>query len=373
MLKRFRLLAILLIAMLILTACNLPRRDAESPESAEQTLTSVAATVIATLQGTSTPGGEVPTLPPTVTFNPQVTVAPSTATTIPCNYVLFVKDVTVDDGTKFLPGESFTKIWRLRNAGSCTWNTSYGITFDSGEAMGAPATVYLPGNVAPGQEVDVAVAMKAPTTAGTYRGNWRMREQGGSKFGLVFYVEIVVQSTVTTTPIVGGTVKYDFVNNMCSATWTSEAGTLPCPGANNDNRGFVLSLSNPQLETGAQAGAPALQTHPLWDSHSAWTGNGSIQGVYPAVNIQGGDFFRAQVGCLHGSASCNVNFTLRYDDGGGVKTLGQWNEVYDNSVRTLNIDLSALNGKSVQFILQVDANSNGGQDWALWIRPQIVR
>lgn len=382
MLRRFRLLAIFILGVLILSACNFPTRDGDRPNDGELTMTSVAETVIATLQGSSTPQpptGEAPTLPATVTYSPPNTQVPSTSTAVPCNHVLFIRDVTVDDGTKFLPGEAFTKIWRLKNAGSCTWNTSYGVTFDSGDSLGAPVTVYLPGQVLPGEEVDVAVAMKAPTNAGTYRGNWKMRDQGGAKFGLVFYVEIQVQPQVTFTPVVtntpitGTTVKYNFVNQMCSATWTSEAGTLPCPGANTDDRGFVLSIADPKLETGTQAGVQALETHPLWSSNAAWAGNGSIKGVYPPVNIQSGDHFVAQVGCLHGGASCDVQFYLRYDAGSGVQPLGQWNEVYDNSVRTLDIDLSALNGKAVQFILLVDANANPGQDWALWIAPRIVR
>ncbi len=382
MLSRFRLLAIFILGMLILSACNFPTRDGDRPNDGELTMTSVAETVIATLQGSSTPQpptSEVPTLPATVTYSPPGTQVPPVSTNVPCNYAYFISDVTVNDGTKFLPGESFTKIWRLKNAGSCTWNTSYGVTFDRGDAMSAPVTVYLPGQVLPGQEVDVAVAMKAPTNPGTYRGYWKMRDQGGTKFGAEFYVDIQVQlqvtftPVVTNTPITGTTVKYNFVNQMCSATWTSEAGVLPCPGANNDDRGFVLSLADPRLETGAQAGVQALETHPLWSSNANWAGNGSIKGVYPAVNIQSGDHFVAQVGCLHGGASCDVQFNLRYDAGSGVQPLGQWNEVYDNSVRTLDIDLSALNGKAVQFILLVDANTNAGQDWALWIAPRIVR
>ncbi len=382
MLRRFHLLAILISGLLILSACNLPTRNGDGVDAGQMTLTSVAETVRAeiTREGTSVPStGEAPTLPATVTYSPPNTQIPPTATVIPCNHVLFIKDVTVDDGTKFLPGEAFNKIWRLKNAGSCTWNTSYGVTFDSGDAMSAPVTVYLPGQVLPGEEVDVSVAMKAPTNTGTYRGNWKMRDQGGAKFGLVFYVEIQVQPLVTLTPAVtntpvpGTTVKYNFVDQMCSATWTSEAGALPCPGANNDDRGFVLSIADPKLETGAQAGVHALETHPLWASNAAWAGNGSIKGVYPAVNIQSGDHFVAQVGCLHGGASCDVQFYLRYDAGSGVQPLGQWHEVYDNSVRTLDIDLSALNGKSVEFILLVDANANAGQDWALWIAPRIVR
>jgi hypothetical protein len=371
MLSRFRLLIAVLVSLLILSACNFPTRDGEGPDAGQLTLTSVAETVRAeiTQSGTSVP----PTLPATVTFNPPNTQVPPASTTMPCNYVYFIMDVTVEDGTQFLPGENFTKVWRLKNGGSCTWNTAYGITFESGDAMGAPVTVYLPGQVLPGQEVDVAVAMKAPMNPGTYRGNWKMRDQGGTKFGGTFYADIQVRSLVTNTPGAGTTVKYNFVNQMCSATWTSEAGTLPCPGANNDDRGFVLSIADPKLETGAQAGAPALETHPLWSSNPAWTGNGSIKGVFPAVNIQSGDRFVAQVGCLHGGASCDVQFYLRYDAGSGVQTLGQWPEVYDNSMRTVDIDLSALNGKAVEFILVVEANATPGQDWALWVAPRIVR
>ena len=382
MLRRFRLLAILLLGMLILSACNLPTREGVGLDAGQMTLTSVAETVRADIEQESTslpPTGEAPTLPATVTYNPPNTQVPPTSTVIPCNDVRFITDVTVDDGTKFLPGETFNKVWRLKNVGSCNWNTSYGVTFDSGDSMGAPVTVYLPGDVAPGQEVDVAVAMKAPTNAGTYRSNWKMRDQGGAKFGLQFYVEIVVQPlathtpTVTNTPVPGSTVRYDFVDEMCSATWTSEAGALPCPGANNDDRGFVLSIADPQLETGGQAGVHALETHPLWEGNAAWAGNGSIKGVFPAVNIQSGDHFVAQVGCLHGGVSCDVQFYLSYDAGSGVQTLGQWHEVYDNSIRSLDIDLSALNGQAVEFILLVEANANAGQDWALWIAPQIVR
>ena len=37
----------------------------------------------------------------------------------------FVTDVTVPDGTKYDPGATFTKTWRLRNVGTCTWTTAY--------------------------------------------------------------------------------------------------------------------------------------------------------------------------------------------------------------------------------------------------------
>ncbi len=48
----------------------------------------------------------------------------------------FVADVTVPDGTRYDPGATFTKTWRLRNAGTCTWTTSYTMVFDLRHADG---------------------------------------------------------------------------------------------------------------------------------------------------------------------------------------------------------------------------------------------
>lgn len=99
-----------------------------------------------------------------------------TKTSIPsatavCNLAQFVKDMTIPDGTNMTPGQSFTKIWRVRNAGSCIW-TDFSLVFDSGEAMGG--TSVLIDNVNPGQEIDLVVNLIAPSSQGTYRGYWRI-------------------------------------------------------------------------------------------------------------------------------------------------------------------------------------------------------
>ena len=104
------------------------------------------------------------------------------------------------------PGESFTKTWRLRNSGTCTWNTQYDLVFDSGRAMGAPASIPLPGNVPPNSTVDLSVDMTAPTTNGTFKGNWLLRNEDGETFGIgsdastAFWVQIRVGPTSTPEP-----------------------------------------------------------------------------------------------------------------------------------------------------------------------------
>jgi peptidoglycan hydrolase-like protein with peptidoglycan-binding domain len=60
--------------------------------------------------------------------------------------------------------------------------------------MGGPASQQLTnGTVAPGQTIDVSVNLTAPASTGTYKGNWKLREPGGTIFGLStgpFWVQI---------------------------------------------------------------------------------------------------------------------------------------------------------------------------------------
>src|SRR3990170_378646 len=63
-----------------------------------------------------------------------------------CDWAKFIADVTVPDGTSFNGSTPFTKTWRLKNIGSCTWTTAYALVFSSGEQMAGPLTVNLPYN-----------------------------------------------------------------------------------------------------------------------------------------------------------------------------------------------------------------------------------
>jgi Ig-like domain from next to BRCA1 gene len=115
-------------------------------------------------------------------------------------------DVTIDDDTQMAPGNSFTKIWRLSNQGSCTWTKDYAAVWFSGERLGDVINVPLGREVAPGENVDISADMVAPTTAGTYQSNWKLRNAGGVLFGIgpngdaPFWVRIIVVQTGTNTP-----------------------------------------------------------------------------------------------------------------------------------------------------------------------------
>jgi hypothetical protein len=96
---------------------------------------------------------ESPTVFPTFTTVPPLSPVPVSR----CDAAAFVSDVTYPDGSNVALGSGFTKIWRLKNIGTCAWNTSYALVYVSGERFGAPAAVSMPTTVGPGQTVDLAV------------------------------------------------------------------------------------------------------------------------------------------------------------------------------------------------------------------------
>lgn len=139
-------------------------------------------------------------LPPTATPIPATNTPVPTATAVSyCDWVSFVKDVSVPDGTVFSPGEPFAKTWRLKNRGTCTWTPDYTLVFTGGAGMSGPTAVRLPGYVAPGQTVDLSVYLTAPSTPGRYTGYWTLRSPSGTLFGYgdhadqAFYVDIKVR------------------------------------------------------------------------------------------------------------------------------------------------------------------------------------
>jgi hypothetical protein len=372
-----RIFTLIFILTLLISACNVPK--AMTDEEKQQTVQAVAQQTIAAMetqaasQPSATPQPPTSTItpnpitntPPPSTLTPSIT--PSPTSSVLCNHAKFITDVTVPDDEIFAPNTTFTKTWRLKNIGSCTWTSSYAIVFDSGNSMGYTSPVFLPGSVAPNGVVDLSMDLKSPNTTGPYTGNFKLRDGSGILFGLSatanqpFWVKINVAAP--------GTFKvFDFIARACDASWSSAAGSLPCPGSEGDTTGFVLVRATPKWETGATDDEAGLETHPQW------VDDGTIGGKYPAIKIKTGDRFKAVIGCLYGAASCNVKFFFNYSIAGGSESnFSSWEQSYDGVLTSIDIDLTPLAGNDVNFILRVSANGSSGQDWALWLQPRIMR
>jgi hypothetical protein len=132
---------------------------------------------------TSTPGAPVPTATPAACIDSSQ----------------YVMDLTDDDknGTappKVQQGQSFTKGWRIRNSGTCTWNNQYRLNYVGGnnkaaQMDGQPA--YVSGSVAPGQTYDFYVNLKAPSgVTGVEQGRWQMQNPTKVFFGETVWVMV---------------------------------------------------------------------------------------------------------------------------------------------------------------------------------------
>jgi len=391
MLKTLKRLTIfLLLAVLTLSACTYPGSNVTQPTQVAPDLIYTAAAQTVAAQLTQAASGKVPTvvpptslpistqpppaptntpLPteplPTSTPNtpaPTKTPVPPTPNPVPCNQMDFVKDVNYTDNSVVDPSADFTKTWRLRNTGSCTWNSSYVIIFDHGDAMGAPASSLVTnGKVLPGDTVDVSVDMTAPDDAGTYQGFWKLRDGKGSIFGYgdaskAFWVKIIVENQIN----------FDFLAKAKNAEWRNATTALTFGDKNDDTPGVAAYGYDFKMEDGSVFDK-VLGTYP------EKIDDGIITGLFDTYTVKNGDHFRATLGFR---ANCNdgkVVFQLYYKQGGSTTLLKEWKKSCDGDLLTVEYNVSSLKGQTVQFMLGVFANGSYHNDKAIWIDPRIQK
>ena len=214
-----------LLATVLLTACN--RSTAASIETQEIDPAAVFTQAVMTARAqvstptpTALPATQFPTNTPTPTVvptlaatqaenRPAVILPPTTPKSVSvyfssgesgglvtsensCYSAAYVEDVTIDDGTVMEPGEEFSKVWKIRNIGSCDWKPTFGIAFDMGDAMGGMRNT-IKKTVVAGDAVSVSVHLTAPEEEGVYTGYWRMTTKDGEAFGYSVFVKIIVE------------------------------------------------------------------------------------------------------------------------------------------------------------------------------------
>jgi uncharacterized protein YkwD len=160
------------------------------PQEISPTPTRIQSTPVSVPTSTLSPA---PTMTPTV-LNGEPTNAPSqppmeeplleATTTKNCvDTAGFFGDVTVPDGSSFEQNQPFTKTWRIRNEGTCTWNESYALVFHSGDILNGALSNPLPA-AKPGEIVDVSVNLRSPATGGEFIGYWQFQDPYGKRFGV---------------------------------------------------------------------------------------------------------------------------------------------------------------------------------------------
>ena len=181
--------------------------------------------------GITTRPTSIPTAIPTAAAAPQYPVyqiPTAVPTAVPnyaqqvntvCERVRFIDDVTIPDDTVMKPGQTFRKVWRIQNGGSCACNSGYQLIYTGGDSMGTNYGVNLSGPVNPGDTVDVSIDLTAPYAYGTYQSNWKLRSPSGNVFGTsnsendAIWVKIVVGTNANMATVAPGVTP---VNTGCT-------------------------------------------------------------------------------------------------------------------------------------------------------------
>lgn len=386
--KRSALISfILVLTLAALAGCNMPGQGTPRPSEMEIIQTAAHQTVMAQLtlssQLTRTPGTPGATaaaatpLPgaPLPTGQATVSPPPAAGTADPaCDRARFEKDITVPDNSVLAPGATFVKTWRLQNAGNCTWSNAYSVVYSSGERFGAAESLPLNGPVAPGASVDVSIPMQAPATGGSYRGEWMLRNAAGQNFGTgtggdkPFWVQIKVSGLSKDL--------FDLVSAASQAAWYSGVGQalpgtpLTFGGAMTNPNGAAAVLDGLRLETGATSGQ-VIATMPKQET------DGFVYGVFPTYQVQAGDRLTARIGFATGSDNAcsagKVSFIIAYLEGSQIQELQEWRKGCDGSLLPVDIDLSGLEGRTLQFILAIRAGSELVSEIPIWNSVLITR
>lgn len=195
-----------LLVGVFLFSCADTRADQTPGADADAVRTEAVATFASSL----TESLPAPLTPfPTQTASPAATeTALSTTpepspTSNPCFNLLYIEDVTIQDGTRMRPGEKFTKTWLVQNTGGCAWRPGFTFRHVGGDSMRGSA-VTLTEAIPTGAKRQISVELVVPGGInGVIESAWQMADENGIFFGDTLFVKIVTGDA--TTPAVTNT------------------------------------------------------------------------------------------------------------------------------------------------------------------------
>jgi hypothetical protein len=299
---------------------------------------------------------------PTATPIPPTPTQPVT----PCDLAGFVSDGALPDGSRLKTTTPFTKVWTIRNMGTCTWAEDYALVFSGGELMAGKSPLTIGRELAPGDAFEISANMVAPAISGLYSSQWLLQNSAGETFGLSpdsaplsLFISVGSHDSIA----------MDLTESACQAEWTSSTGSVDCPETEDIAGGIVNPVEFAAGEGGIAFTQPVLEVIPNEGP------GGEIKGTYGLFQIQPGDSFHAVLACADNQPDCSLVFELLYDPGDHhLVSVRRWVEVTDGAHQKVVVDLSALAGETIRLILSVSSQTGTAYDnKGLWISPVILR
>jgi len=175
---------------------------AKDVQGKESEAASMDLVVIAEMEATVTPT----LLPHTPSHATPPT--PATGTPEPCTLdATLLEDITIPDRKMMHPDETFTKIWRIKNSGTCPWPRGTVLAYSKGDHFPGPAIIPVPA-----AEVDEVVDINFEITMPEFpepfidgfRWLWLLTTEDNEHFGPDFIVSVSfgIRPTLTYTPTI---------------------------------------------------------------------------------------------------------------------------------------------------------------------------
>lgn len=118
-----------------------------------------------------------------IVFQQQDRPFVETHVAVPEDKTLFIKDVTIPDGTAIPVNTTFEKTWRVKNIGNVVWKDRYlkRMTPASNLICSSPAMVPIP-ETQPGETIDITVTFRTPHLPGSCRTDWKTSDDRGNLY-----------------------------------------------------------------------------------------------------------------------------------------------------------------------------------------------
>jgi hypothetical protein len=183
--KSITFTSIFLLVGLVLASCNMPGPSVQDPGALS---TYAAQTVQAVLSpaGTQSVPAEPLATQALGTQTISVTPTPTASCEDSAKYTDWTRDTVSYDAKEaakpLAPNKTFTMSWTFQNTGTCTWNSTYQMYFDSGTSLTKAVNFPILPNgetVKPAGTVTVNIVMSAPAAAGDYQSVFRLQNDRG--------------------------------------------------------------------------------------------------------------------------------------------------------------------------------------------------
>jgi hypothetical protein len=184
-------------ALLVATQFSMLQTQTAMPIPPTVQATPTLSLLLPTVPGFGITGTPLPFgVTPIATINLTRSSGGTGSTANGCNDSQFVTE-TIPDKTTMKPGQKFTKVWEIMNTGTCAWGEGYTFAFipnDSTPGFNGYDVVYKAGDAAtePKHSNSFVLKLTAPTTAGEYKGYWKLKDKAGNFFGASVYLWIIV-------------------------------------------------------------------------------------------------------------------------------------------------------------------------------------